>query len=339
MRFPRLATTAFITASPSSRVPFHSLAPIAVAATSLSPSRNHRHSHLLSRPSSILFFSTLFTAQPYHPNSSTVAAAAASSEQQKEESEAAASPGNCDANLSSKSTKTESATTTIEEDMNSSFLPDPKYPGTAVQRLHAVHQRVAILANDGSLNESWENVRRRLLWAGGLRDLPHATPGMGYTGHSFNDYNHVDLTTMNDESSDNLNDGSVKGIAVGNRLGPGIRIASLPELGPGGSWSTCAIGCHTDPPRDVAHIQFRSRVAFKLVWVPNANYDTFVLVDDDGKLLAVGTPSDGPGALPPRRERERNYQIMKGSKYATVAESLAAASLLDANNETQSKTQ
>jgi hypothetical protein len=48
--------------------------------------------------------------------------------------------------------------------------------------------------------------------------------------------------------------------------GEGIRIASLPELGPGGSWTTCMLGCHHDPPRDVAHVQFRSRVAFKLVW-------------------------------------------------------------------------
>ena len=131
---------------------------------------------------------------------------------------------------------------------------------------------------------------------------------------------------MNDDTSDNLNDGSVKGIAVGNRLGPGIRIASLPELGSGGSWSTCAMGCNSNPPRDVAHIQFRSRIAFKLVWVPNENYDTFVLVDDDGKLLASGKPSDGPGALPHRREREMNYQIMKGSKYAVVANSFAVNS-------------
>jgi hypothetical protein len=48
--------------------------------------------------------------------------------------------------------------------------------------------------------------------------------------------------------------------------GPGIRTASLPELGPGGSWTTCMIGCAQNPPRDVAHIQFRSRIAFKLVW-------------------------------------------------------------------------
>lgn len=204
-----------------------------------------------------------------------------------------------------------------------SNMCDSQYPGTAVQRLNAVHERVSIIANDGTLNGPWEEVRRRILWSGGMKDLPDAVPGKGYTGHSFNDYNHVDLTTMNDEQSDNLNDGSVKGIAVGNRLGPGIRIASHPELGPGGSWSTCAMGCNQDPPSDVAHIQFRSRVAFKLVWVPNAEYDTFVLVDDEGKLLAKGKPSDGPRALPRRREREMNYMIMKGSKYATVAESLA----------------
>ena len=46
----------------------------------------------------------------------------------------------------------------------------------------------------------------------------------------------------------------VAGIAVGNRLGPGIEVASLPELGEGGSWSTCTNGCNLDPPRDVAHL-------------------------------------------------------------------------------------
>ncbi|EED92855.1 predicted protein [Thalassiosira pseudonana CCMP1335] len=204
-----------------------------------------------------------------------------------------------------------------------SEMYDKEYPGTAVRRLRAVHERVAILATDGTLDGPWEEVRRRLLWAGGLRDLPNAAPGQGYTGHSFNDWNHVDCTTMLGDVSDSLNDGSIKGIAKGNLLGPGIRIASLPELGEGGSWSTCAMGCNQDPPNDVAHVQFRSRVAFKLVWVPNENYDTFVLVDDEGKLMAKGTPSDGSAALPHRREREMNFQIMKGSKYATVAESVA----------------
>lgn len=56
----------------------------------------------------------------------------------------------------------------------------------------------------------------------------------------------------------NTNDGRVDGIAIGNQLGPGIVAASLPEPGPGGSWSTCMMGCNTEPPRDVAHLQFRS---------------------------------------------------------------------------------
>ena len=89
------------------------------------------------------------------------------------------------------------------------------------------------------------------------------------------------------------------------------------------------IGCGSDPPQDVAHLQFRSRIAFKLVWlvimklsdnnflclcaefkylfmlifylliymvellgtrVPPA-FDSFVLVDDSGTLLAQVTTS------------------------------------------------
>jgi hypothetical protein len=125
---------------------------------------------------------------------------------------------------------------------------------------------------------------------------------------------------MSESIADSENDGTVQGIALGNRLGDGIRIASLPELGPGGSWSTCALGCSKEPPQDVAHVQFRARIAFKLVWVPNELYDTFVLVDDSGKLLAKGKPSEG---LPPIREREMNYKIVAGSKYAKVADNLA----------------
>merc|ERR1719238_1412871 len=112
----------------------------------------------------------------------------------------------------------------------------------------------------------------------------------------------------------NLNDGPqrVTGIAVNNRLGPGIETASLPELGPGGSWSTCTNGCHLDPPQDVAHVQFKSRIAFKLVWCPPA-FATFVLVDDDGNWLTSGTPS---GAMPRLSERQLNFKLVAGSKYA-----------------------
>jgi hypothetical protein len=217
------------------------------------------------------------------------------------------------------------ASLSTDASSSSSMTVDNEYPGTAVERMLAVRARVQELANDKAapLNGTWEDVRRKILWAGGLRDMPTAVPGQGYTGHSFNDFNHVDLTTMRDSTSDNENDGAVKGIAIGNQLGNGIRVASLPELGAGGSWSTCAIGCNKDPPQDVAHIQFRSRIAFKLVWVPNENFDTFVLVDDGGKLLAKGTPSDGPGALPSMRERATNYKVVEGSKYSVEADKIA----------------
>jgi len=127
---------------------------------------------------------------------------------------------------------------------------------------------------------------------------------------------------MNDQVSNNENDGRVKGIAIGNNLSNGIRIASIQEeLGPGGSWSTCAMGCHLDPPQDVAHLQFRSRIAFKLVWVPNENYDMFVLVDDNGDELARGRPK---GRLPLLRERQMNYRIVAGSKYSRVVDDIVS---------------
>ena len=113
----------------------------------------------------------------------------------------------------------------------------------------------------------------------------------------------------------------MKGIVVGNFLGSGIRVASDPDLGPGGSWTTCAVGCNQNPPADVAHVQFRSRIAFKLVWVPNQNYDMFVLVDDAGKELARGKPT---GNLPRLLERQINYKLVKGSKYAVAADAIAA---------------
>jgi len=193
---------------------------------------------------------------------------------------------------------------------------DPTYPGTAVERMKNVRARVRSLTTE-QLSADWEQVRRRLLWAGGLKDLTHIKPGKGYTGHSFNDFNHCDLTTMLDHVADSDNEGKVAGIAYRNPLGEGIRVASLTELGPGGSWSTCMMGCNTDPPQDVAHLQFRSRIAFKLVWCPGQDsaYSTFALVDDDGKLLKYGSPG---GVLPSLRDRMMNFQLVEGSKYASA---------------------
>lgn len=209
------------------------------------------------------------------------------------------------------------SSTKVKESTNG-MMADPTYPGTAVERMFNVRNRVKELAEGDDLNGSWEEVRRKVLWAGGLKDLANAVPGQGYTGHSFNDFNHVDLTCMLDNVNDNENDGQVQGIAIGNNLGNGIRVASIPELGPGGSWSTCAMGCNKEPPQDVAHVQFRSRIAFKMVWAP-PEFKTFVLVDDAGKLLAKGTPSAG---LPAMRERQLNYRLVEGSKYSKEADKI-----------------
>ena len=83
------------------------------------------------------------------------------------------------------------------------------------------------------------------------------------------------------------------------------------------------IGCASAPPRDVAHVQFRSRVAFKLVWSAAADYSAFAIVDDAGALLATGRPAtraDGPSL----EERQMNYALVRGSKYAVAADSLRA---------------
>eukprot|EP00510_Aplanochytrium_minuta_P006084 CAMPEP_0184011932 /NCGR_PEP_ID=MMETSP0954-20121128/4099_1 /TAXON_ID=627963 /ORGANISM="Aplanochytrium sp, Strain PBS07" /LENGTH=203 /DNA_ID=CAMNT_0026291799 /DNA_START=280 /DNA_END=891 /DNA_ORIENTATION=+ len=193
---------------------------------------------------------------------------------------------------------------------------NPEYPGTAFKRLEIVHDRIRQLERE-DLDGDWEHVRKRLLWAGGLRHLPNATPGQGYTGHSFNDFNHCDLTTMLGQVTDSKHEGGISGIAMGNHLGDGIKIASIPfgETG-SGSWSTCILGSGKSPPQDVAHVQFNSKIAFKLVWCP-PDFTSFVLVDDDGHLLSQGTPS---GRIPALRERMMNYEIVKGSKYSVEAD-------------------
>jgi hypothetical protein len=188
---------------------------------------------------------------------------------------------------------------------------DPDFPGTSVPRLRAITERVLSLSQ-GELDGPWPEVRRRLLWAGGLRDIPA-------TSHAFNDYNHCDLTPMSDGVQDESNaDGAVAQISRQNLLGPHIRQASLPDVGPGGSWSTCTNGCDQNPPADVAHVQFRSKIAFKLVWCP-PQFETFVLVDDAGKLLAKGTPQQGSG-LPHIQQRQANFDIVRGGRYAAEAE-------------------
>merc|ERR1712070_70381 len=79
------------------------------------------------------------------------------------------------------------------------------------------------------------------------------------------------------------------------------------------------IGCGEDPPNEVAHTQFHSRIGFKMVWVPPA-FTSFVLVDDNGDLLNKGTPT---GVLPDLDERKGNYNLVKGSRYAVAADAEA----------------
>ena len=189
----------------------------------------------------------------------------------------------CASQLVANSSFSVSASVSGDSVTSSMMEIDPEYPGTAVQRMKAIRDRVLSLIPE-QLNGDWQVVRRHILWAGGLKDLPTSQPGLGYTGHSFNDFNHCDLTAMLGEVAHNQNEGQVTGIQFSNRLGRGIEIASLPELGPGGSWSTCMIGCNHEPPKDVAHLQFRSRIAFKLVWAA-PDFTSFVLVDDAGELL------------------------------------------------------
>lgn len=167
-------------------------------------------------------------------------------------------------------TKMSSSSSTVD-------IFDHEYPGTSVIRMNNVRHRVRSLTPE-DLNGDWINVRRKLLWAGGLKDLEDAAPGQGYTGHSFNDFNHCDLTTMLEDYRDFTNDGKVAQIHYKNALGAGIRIASIEELGPGGSWTTCMIGCNSEPPRDVAHLQFHSRIAFKLVWYVLVIHISFSLI-------------------------------------------------------------
>ena len=110
------------------------------------------------------------------------------------------------------------ATSTAADQIPANEAIDHQYPGTAVARMHAARNRIRSLTYE-QLNGDWEDVRRNLLWAGGLRDLVNVPPGQGYTGHSFNDFNHCDLTAMQAEVTDADNNGQVAGIAVHNPLG------------------------------------------------------------------------------------------------------------------------
>ena len=52
------------------------------------------------------------------------------------------------------------------------------------------------------------------------------------------------------------------------------------------------------------------------MWAPGDGFRRFVLVDDDGALLAAGAPS---GQLPALEERKANWEMVQGSKYGSAA--------------------
>ena len=57
------------------------------------------------------------------------------------------------------------------------------------------------------------------------------------------------------------------------------------------------------------------------MWVPAGGFTRFILVDDAGKQLATGVPT---GRLPAMRERQYNYEMMKGGRFARAADAYAA---------------
>jgi len=205
-------------------------------------------------------------------------------------------------------------------------LVDTLYPGTAVERLIHVTDRIKSIPDDSLVDRPWREIRERLLWAGGLK-VDRST------SHAFNDDNHCDLTTMLADPAvvDRSNaDGAIAAISRNNFLGDHIRRASVAvndeeEATDGldaGSWSTCTNGADATPPRDVAHVQFRARVAFKLVWCPRAAppYSAFLLVDDEGRILKAGRPAAGDGEIPHLSYRQRNYRLVAGGKYAEACD-------------------
>lgn len=58
--------------------------------------------------------------------------------------------------------------------------------------------------------------------------------------------------------------------------------------------------------------------AWWMVWVPPW-FSSFVIVDDDGNGLNVGTPKAGSSGLPPLHERVKNFRLVENNKYGSFA--------------------
>ena len=71
-----------------------------------------------------------------------------------------------------------------------------KYSGTALARMITCRQRASSLSFS-EVTDQWSIVRKRLLWAAGLKDISFQDGYThGVTTHGFNDWNHVDVTCM-----------------------------------------------------------------------------------------------------------------------------------------------
>jgi hypothetical protein len=86
---------------------------------------------------------------------------------------------NLDGGVSSRTNKNLSSLSSMNGKTEKTMpLIDSMYPGTAVERLNNVHARVRQLVEENALMDvEWNTIRSKLLWAGGLRDLPNARPG------------------------------------------------------------------------------------------------------------------------------------------------------------------
>jgi hypothetical protein len=141
---------------------------------------------------------------------------------------------------------------------------DPLYPGTAVKRMLAIRERVKSLTEQ-QLNGDWPSVRRHLLWAGGLKDFKGKSNGVGNTERAFSDFNHCDLVAVKEDFVGADSVATSRGMHIATTSSD-MSAASERELGPGGSWTTCMVGCNELCPSDSAHVAFKARIAFKLVW-------------------------------------------------------------------------
>lgn len=142
---------------------------------------------------------------------------------------------------------------------------DNKYPGTADSRMQTIRDRVKNLKEE-QLGSDWNDVRQLLLWAGGLKNTHrYKSVALGDTARFFNDFNHCDIIAVKEDFATLFSD-DLEGRVDPTNSGLIMSVASVKDLGPGLSWCTCMVGCNENPPKDVAHLHYKARIAFKLVW-------------------------------------------------------------------------